>query len=83
THDFDMVVTSGGASNGDFDYIKQVVERMGDLLITQVNLRPGKAQTFGIVNEKPVFGLPGNPAAAYCGCELLVRLALRKMQGYT
>ena len=47
-----------------------------------VNMRPGKAQTFGLVKNTPVFGLSGNPAAAYCGFEMLVRPALRKMQGY-
>ncbi len=81
--DFDFVVTSGGASNGDFDFIKPVVEELGDLLMTTVNMRPGKAQTFGVVNGTPVFGLPGNPAAAYVGFEMLIRPALRKMQGYT
>ncbi len=81
THDF--VITSGGASNGDFDFIKPVVESLGELLMTEVNMRPGKAQTFGIVNNTPVFGLPGNPAAAYLGFEILLRPALRKMQGYT
>lgn len=83
TDRYDFVVTSGGASNGDFDFIKPVVEELGELLITTVNMRPGKAQTFGIVNETPVFGLPGNPAAAYVGFEMIIRPALRKMQGYT
>ena len=81
THDF--VVTSGGASNGDFDFIKPVVERAGELLMTTVNMRPGKAQTFGIVDGTPVFGLPGNPAAAYMGFELIIRAGLLKMQGRT
>lgn len=83
THRFDFVITTGGAANGDFDFIKRVVADKGQLLMSQVNLRPGKAQTFGIVNGKPVFGLPGNPAAAYCGFEMLIRPALRKMQGYS
>lgn len=83
TEQYDFVVTSGGASNGDFDFIKPVVEELGELLITTVNMRPGKAQTFGIVNGTPVFGLPGNPAAAYVGFEMIIRPALRKMQGYT
>ncbi len=80
---YDFVVTSGGASNGDFDFIKPVVDELGELLVTTVNIRPGKAQTFGVVQGTPVFGLPGNPAAAYVGFELIVRPALRKMQGYT
>ena len=78
----DFVVTSGGASNGDYDYIQQVVKEQGILYMDFVNMRPGKAQTFGLINETPVFGLSGNPAAAYCGFEMLVRPALRKMQGY-
>ncbi len=81
--EFDFVITTGGAANGDYDFIKKVVENNGDLLMTLVNMRPGKAQTFGIVNETPVFGLPGNPAAAYCGFEMIIRAALRKMQGFT
>ena len=81
--EFDFVVTSGGAANGDFDFIKQVVDDMGELLMTSVNMRPGKAQTFGIVEGTPVFGLPGNPAAAYLGFEMIIRPALRKMQGYS
>lgn len=80
THDF--VITTGGASNGDFDFIKPVVEDLGDLYMTTVNMRPGKAQTFGLVEGVPVFGLPGNPAAAYIGFEMIIRAALRKMQGY-
>ena len=82
TNEYDFVVTSGGASNGDFDFIKPCVEQTGELLMTTVNMRPGKAQTFGVVEGTPVFGLPGNPAAAYCGFEMLIRPALRKMQGY-
>ncbi len=81
--DYDFVITSGGASNGDFDFIKPVVSELGELLMTTVNMRPGKAQTFGIVDGTPVFGLPGNPAAAYVGFEMIIRPALRKMQGYT
>ena len=83
TCDYDFVITSGGASNGDFDFIKPVVEDLGELLMTTVNMRPGKAQTFGIVQGTPDFGLPGNPAAAYVGFEMIIRPALRKMQGYT
>ena len=79
----DFVITTGGAANGDYDFIKKVVAEQGELYMSTVNMRPGKAQTFGIVEDTPVFGLPGNPAAAYIGFELLVRPALRKMQGYT
>lgn len=73
---YDFVVTSGGASNGDFDYIKPCIDQLGELFMTTVNMRPGKAQAFGLVDGTPVFGLPGNPAAAYCGFEMLIRPAL-------
>lgn len=81
THDF--VITTGGAANGDFDFIKPAVSDLGELLMTLVNMRPGKAQTFGIVEGTPVFGLPGNPAAAYVGFEMIIRAGLRKMQGFS
>ncbi len=80
--DADFVITTGGAANGDYDFIKQVVADAGEVYMTQVNMRPGKAQTFGKVDGTPVFGLPGNPAAAYCGFQMLIRPALRKMQGF-
>ncbi len=83
TDSADFVITTGGAANGDYDFIKQVIENLGDLYMTTVNMRPGKAQAFGIVNGVPTFGLPGNPSAAYVGFHMLVRPALRKMQGFT
>jgi molybdopterin molybdotransferase len=78
-HDF--VVTSGGAAEGDYDFITPVVRQLGELFFNKVNMRPGKAQTFGIIEGTPVFGLPGNPGAAFVGFEVLVRPALRSMQG--
>ncbi|WP_276917112.1 gephyrin-like molybdotransferase Glp [Parvibacter caecicola] len=82
SREYDFVVTTGGAANGDYDFIKPVVADLGELKMATVNMRPGKAQTFGLVNGTPVFGLPGNPAAAYVGFELIIRPALRIMQGY-
>ncbi len=81
--DHDMVVTTGGAANGDYDFIKQVVTDLGQAHVTLVNMRPGKAETYGTVDGVPVAGLPGNPAAAYIGFQMLIRPALRKMQGYS
>ena len=80
---YDLVLTTGGAANGDYDFIKQVVADQGDLFMTTVNMRPGKAQTFGLIDGVPVFGLSGNPAAAYVGFQMLVRPVLRKMQGFS
>jgi molybdopterin molybdotransferase len=77
----DFVITSGGAAEGDFDFVTPAVRDLGDLFYNKVNMKPGKAQTFGVINGVPVFGLPGNPAATAVGFEVLIRPALRKMQG--
>jgi molybdopterin molybdotransferase len=79
----DMVVMSGGAAEGDFDYTTSTIRELGEVFFNKVNMKPGKAQTFGVIDGTPVFGLPGNPTAAAVGFEILVRPALRKMQGYT
>ena len=78
----DFVITSGGASAGDYDYVTALVKREGEVLFDRISLRPGKAITFGILGGKPYLGLSGNPAAAYVGFEMLARPAIRKMLGF-
>ncbi|MDR2196693.1 MAG: molybdopterin molybdotransferase MoeA [Coriobacteriales bacterium] len=78
---FDFIITSGGAAEGDFDFVTPAIRELGELFYNKVNMKPGKAQTFGIIGSVPIFGLPGNPAAAAVGFEVLVRPALRRMQG--
>ncbi len=79
----DFVVTSGGVSVGDFDYVKPVLEEMGELAFCKVAMRPGNPQTLGSIRGVPFFGLPGNPTSTYVGFEIFVRPALRMMQGYS
>lgn len=62
---FDVVMTSGGISIGKRDYVIQVLGEIGEILINQVKQRPGKPLTVAIVNDKPVFALPGKPAGAF------------------
>ena len=78
----DAVVTSGGVSMGDFDLVKVVLERMGDMRWMQLAIKPAKPFAFGVVGTTPVFGLPGNPVSSMVSFELLVRPALRKMMGF-
>jgi molybdopterin molybdotransferase len=78
----DFVVLSGGAAEGDFDYTSAAIRELGQTYFNKVNMKPGKAQVLGVIDGTPVFGLAGNPAAAAVGFELLVRPALRKMQGF-
>lgn len=78
----DFVITSGGASAGDYDFVTALVWREGEVLFDRISMRPGKAITFGLLGGKPYLGLSGNPAAAYVGFEMLARPAIRKMRGF-
>ncbi len=78
----DFVLTSGGVSMGDHDYIKQTLAEVGELDFTRVAMRPGQWQTFGAIDGVPFCGLPGNPTSTFVGFEILVRPALRRMQGH-
>ena len=77
----DALVTTGGVSMGDFDYVKIVLNRLGEMRWMQVAIKPAKPLAFGTVNELPVFGLPGNPVSSMVSYELFARPALRKMSG--
>lgn len=77
----DAVVTSGGVSMGDFDYVKAVLDRIGRMRWMQVAIRPAKPFAFGLIGDTPVFGLPGNPVSSMVSYELLARPGLRRMAG--
>ena len=77
----DAVITSGGVSMGDFDYIKVVLDRIGRMHWMQVAIRPAKPFAFGLIGTTPVFGLPGNPVSSMVSYELLARPGLRRMSG--
>jgi molybdenum cofactor synthesis domain-containing protein len=79
----DALVTSGGVSMGDFDYVKSVLDRIGDMRWMQVAIKPAKPLAFGTVGGVPVFGLPGNPVSSMVSFELFARAGLRKMAGHT
>ncbi len=79
----DFIVTSGGVSVGDFDFVKPVLEELGEMEFCKVAMRPGNPQTLGSIDGVPFFGLPGNPTSTYVGFEVFVRPALRYMQGHT
>ncbi|MHB1135832.1 MAG: molybdopterin molybdotransferase MoeA [Coriobacteriia bacterium] len=81
--EFDLMVTTGGVSMGDFDVVKKVLEEMGKLDFWKVAMRPGAPQTFGTIGGTPFFGLPGNPTSTMVGFEMFVRPAIRKMAGFT
>ncbi|MCY3950566.1 MAG: molybdopterin molybdotransferase MoeA [Acidimicrobiaceae bacterium] len=78
----DVIVTSGGVSMGDFDYVKAVLDRVGDMRWMQVAIKPAKPLAFGTVGDVPVFGLPGNPVSSMVSFELFARPSLRSMMGH-
>jgi len=81
--EYDLVITSGGASDGDFDFAAAAVQKLGEVFFSKVNMKPGKSLVFGLIDGALIFGLPGNPGAASVSFELFVRPALLKAQGAT
>lgn len=79
----DLVVTSGGVSEGDFDVVKEALSALGSVWFGGVAMQPGKPQGFGTVGDDrtPIFTLPGNPVSAYISFETFVLPAIRRMMG--
>ena len=79
----DMLISTGGVSVGDRDHVQETLRAFGfELGFWRVSIKPGKPVLFGTVKGRPVFGLPGNPAAAAATFELFVRPALRGLAGF-
>jgi molybdopterin molybdotransferase len=82
--DHDVVITTGGVSVGDRDHVRAALRAAGvELELWKVAMKPGKPFSFGMNNNVPVFGLPGNPVSTFVAFELFVRPALLAMQGAT
>lgn len=79
----DAVITSGGVSMGDFDYVKKVLTEIGDMRWMQVAIKPAKPLAFGTVGDTPIFGLPGNPVSSMVSFELFARPGIRAMMGHS
>jgi molybdopterin molybdotransferase len=81
--DYDVLLTSGGVSVGQFDFVKDVQDELGvQRKLWGVAMKPGKPLAFGVRGKTLVFGLPGNPVSAMISFELFVRPALLRLQGY-
>ncbi len=78
----DAVVTSGGVSVGEHDYVKAAFEQLGGSLdFWKVRIKPGKPFVYGLLDRKPLFGVPGNPVSAMVTFLVLARPAILKMTG--
>jgi molybdopterin molybdotransferase len=80
----DVVISSGGVSVGDRDFVRDVCRSIGiRQVFWRVAIKPGKPNFFGTKGKKLLFGVPGNPVAALLSFHLLIRPALFKMMGTT
>ena len=78
----DVIITSGGASVGDADYLKQAVQALGTLDAWKLAIKPGKPFAWGRIDRCRVFMLPGNPVATFVTGYLLLLPALKQMMGF-
>ena len=79
--DYDVLITSGGASRGEEDHVIDVLGALGERHMWQLAIKPGRPMTFGRIGDAAFFGLPGNPVAAFVCFLLYVRPALFQLQG--
>ncbi len=79
----DVVISSGGVSVGEADYIKAILERLGEMHFWKLAIKPGRPLTFGRLGDALFFGLPGNPVAVMVTFQMLVKPALLKLAGET
>jgi molybdopterin molybdotransferase len=79
----DVIVTSGGVSVGDADYVKPAVEAEGKLLMWRIAMKPGRPLAFGSVGKAFFIGLPGNPVSSFVTFLIFVRPFLLRTQGLT
>ena len=80
--DSDVLIMTGGVSVGKYDFTKAAMLELGaEIFFEKVRLKPGKPTVFARLNNKLVFGLPGNPVSVAATFHLFVRRALLKMQG--
>ncbi|MFQ6023012.1 MAG: gephyrin-like molybdotransferase Glp [Acidiferrobacterales bacterium] len=79
----DAIVTSGGVSVGEADYVKETLDILGDVGFWQIAMKPGRPLAFGRVQDAVFFGLPGNPVSVMVTFYQFVEPALRRMMGQT
>jgi molybdopterin molybdotransferase len=79
----DAIVTTGGVSVGEADFIKQLMAKLGEVLFWKIAMRPGRPMAFGRIGDAALFGLPGNPVAVMVTFYQFVRDALLHLSGRT
>ena len=82
----DLIISSGGVSVGDYDFVKEALEQIGETIFWKVRVKPGKPLLFGVIkgvngSVTPLIGLPGNPVSALVCFELFVVPMIQQMRG--
>ena len=77
----DLILTSGGVSTGEADYVKAAVESIGTLIFWRVAIKPGRPVAMGVVRGTPLIGLPGNPVASFVTFAHIARHAILSLAG--
>ncbi len=77
----DLVITSGGVSVGEEDYVRIALEQLGELSMWRIAMKPGKPVAFGKVDNTLFMGLPGNPVSVFVTFLLFARVLILKLQG--
>jgi molybdopterin molybdotransferase len=78
---YDVIITTGGASVGEADFITQVLERVGEVHLWKIAMKPGKPLAFGKIGKTFFFGLPGNPVSVAVTFQQMVEPALKRLAG--
>jgi molybdopterin molybdotransferase len=79
----DMIISSGGVSVGDYDLVKDILKKLGaEMKFWKVAMRPGQPLAFGVIEDTPTFGLPGNPVSCMISFEQFVRPSILKARGH-
>jgi molybdopterin molybdotransferase len=78
-----LILTSGGVSVGEADYLRDIVERLGELTLWRLHLKPGKPLAFGRIGQTPFLGLPGNPVSTIITYLLVARPLILSLAGAT
>ena len=79
----DLIITSGGASVGEADYIKQILDDIGQVNFWKIAMKPGKPLAFGHIDNTVFFGLPGNPVSAMATFYQFVQPCIKRLRGET
>jgi len=78
---YDVIITTGGASVGEADYVKEILQSCGEVNFWKIAIKPGKPLAFGKIGQCHFFGLPGNPVAVVVTFQQIVAPALRQLSG--